>query len=131
MSNFDTFQLHDEFIVLHNSFCCTDCIYTVKKSSIISVERAKVYSIIWSVVGLFLTLSILVEPIRFVYLSILGAFILTYQLILVFSTFIVIRVPSHTYLCRFCGGNNFDSINQWFYTRQNIQLDTQPMLVSN
>ncbi len=131
MATFDRFQLQNEYITLENSFCCSNCSYTIKKSSIISVEKTKIYSIIWSVVGLALVLSVLVDPTTYVYLSILGAFILTYQLILVFSMFTVIRVPGYIYKMRYCGEVNFDQINQWFLSQQNIQMDTQPMLVSN
>jgi hypothetical protein len=125
MSNFDNFQLQNDFITLTRPTCCIHNIYTIKRSSILSVEKTKKFSLNWFIIGVILLLNG-----EYNALAAFGIVVLAYQFVAMFVTVMVIRISGHDYYSFYCGNNEFDRLNQWFLSQQNIQLDTQPMLVN-
>lgn len=124
MASFNNFQLLNDYLVLNYISCFQQNINTVRRKHIISIERTKIYSVPWMVVGLILSIYGLSVNIS---LLISGIVILVYQAISMFITVILIRVPGYTYSSRYCGSSDYDAIINWFHF-QPMQSPNQPIL---
>jgi hypothetical protein len=106
MASFNNFQLLNDYLVLNYISCFQQNINTVRRKHIISIERTKIYSVPWMVVGLILSIYGLSVNIS---LLISGIVILVYQAISMFITVILIRVPGYTYSSRYCGSSDLQT----------------------